>query len=56
MRARSGSGATTPRGLSGETARGNIRGNIQIVHYIHYVQISARSRRWRMIWTHLTPG
>jgi hypothetical protein len=32
MRARSGSGALTPRGPSGEAARGTIRGNIQIVH------------------------
>jgi hypothetical protein len=31
VRARSGTEAT-PRGVSGETARGSIRGNVQIVH------------------------
>jgi hypothetical protein len=44
----------TTRGSSG--GRGNIRGNIQIVHYVHCVQIVARSGRWRTIWTYLTPG
>jgi hypothetical protein len=35
--------APAPRGLSSET--GNIRGNIQIVHYVHCFQIRARSGR-----------